>query len=551
VTGPTHISFAGFAYLLVLTTTGVALSLLNGLVVGIAALLPDIDNGASMVGRLAPAVSLTIERKFGHRTLTHSAVCIAGLALVLLPLLALESDLYVCFLAGYASHPFLDTMTITGVKLFYPFSSVRCVFPLEVNHPSRYRTRTGSKVDKVLGLAFLVGCIPTFLVANEGYERFVRIAQRNIESAVRDYNEFSRSCIVFARVSGHNLLTKEHLEGWFEIAGALNNHTLLFRGDDGRLHSLGNEYQAEYVAEHALCERGDPVRVVIRRINLENLPLAEIESHADSTCEGLLFGELSTPDHYAIPQEGARFAPVTGSSGTLRFNYASVDDIKELQLQNVYITGGTLTLRTLVRGDDKPEPSPMLMSGQLGTVYTHVGFETNEKEPVELLCGKGDTVIANQVLARWGMALDVQARMRLNNEKIAAFMMELEVKLSDLQVKTERAQGAFMEDSIALNASLDLTRKGFVPDEVARKAGSRYRLSMGEITKARQAAGLLNAKFGVGIRKLTAENEMLAMRHKSARERCELRSPALGIVVEIRQEVHNGKLHGAVLLKKL
>ncbi len=550
MTAPTHITFAGFVYLLVLTTTGVRLSLLNGFVVGVAAVLPDIDHGTSTVGRLAPALSLAIERKFGHRTFTHSVLCVAGLALLLFPLLVVERDLYVCFLAGYASHPFLDTMTVTGVKLFYPFSSVRCVFPFEVNHPSRYRTQTGSKLDKVLGLLFLIGCIPTYLVASEGYERFVRIAQKNIESAVRDYNEFSRSCIVHARVSGHNLLTMEHVEGRFEIAGALNNHTLLFRGDDGRLHSLGNEYQAEYVTESALCERGDPVRVVIRRVNMENLPLAQVESYCDSTVESLLFGELTTPDHCTIPQEGPLFAPVTGSSGTLRFNYASVNDIRELQLESVFISKGTLTLRTLVREDEKSEALPMLSSGQQGALFFHAGFEANEKEPIVLLCAKGDTVWPEQVLARWGAALDAQARITLNNEKIAALLKELKIKLSDLQVKIQRAQDAFIEDSLALNASLDLTSRGFVTDDAPRKAGMRFRFSRGETMKAVQAGQLLRSKFGVGIHKLTVENELLAIREKAARDRCELRAPVLGIVADIRQENHNGRLRVAVLIKK-
>ena len=35
-------------------------------------LLPDIDTGASFIGFLFPWVSETIERRFGHRAVTHS-----------------------------------------------------------------------------------------------------------------------------------------------------------------------------------------------------------------------------------------------------------------------------------------------------------------------------------------------------------------------------------------------------------------------------------------------------------------------------------------------
>src|SRR5689334_8962424 len=142
MTGPTHVTFAEFIYLLLLTTTGVSLNPLNAAVVALSSLLPDVDTAASTTGRLVPFISLRIERRFGHRTITHSLVCIVILAAAGFPISVLNRDLYVCFVAGYASHPFLDTMTVNGVKLFYPFSPAKCVFPLEVNNPHRYRVRT-------------------------------------------------------------------------------------------------------------------------------------------------------------------------------------------------------------------------------------------------------------------------------------------------------------------------------------------------------------------------------------------------------------------------
>ena len=135
---------------------GVPLGVVNSAAVALASLLPDIDTGASLVGRALPFVSSRIERRFGHRTATHSAACIGLLALVGLPLAAHEADLYVCLLVGYASHSFLDTVTVNGVMLFYPFSAVKCVFPLEVNNPSRYRVQTGGRADRALGIFRLI-----------------------------------------------------------------------------------------------------------------------------------------------------------------------------------------------------------------------------------------------------------------------------------------------------------------------------------------------------------------------------------------------------------
>src|SRR5258706_8162210 len=255
MSGPTHVTFALFMYLLLLTATGVSLNPVNAAAIALSSLLPDIDTGASSLGKLLPFISLRIERRFGHRTVTHSALFIAALGIIALPLMVVDRDLYLCTLAGYASHPFLDTMTVNGVKLFHPFSPAKCVFPLEVNNPHRYRIRTGGKMDRALGLIFLLGCVPTFIVAYQGYERFIRATQQNIEAAVRDYGELSRDHFVFASITAYSMLTKQPLEGKVEVVGALNPHTLVFRGPDRLLHTMGKDFQADFVVRTIICER--------------------------------------------------------------------------------------------------------------------------------------------------------------------------------------------------------------------------------------------------------------------------------------------------------
>ena len=80
MTAPTHIAFAELLYLLILTTTGVALNIPNALLIAVSSTLPDIDTGASRIGKLFPFVSLKLERRFGHRTLTHSLSCVLVLS---------------------------------------------------------------------------------------------------------------------------------------------------------------------------------------------------------------------------------------------------------------------------------------------------------------------------------------------------------------------------------------------------------------------------------------------------------------------------------------
>ena len=84
---------------------------------------------------------------------------------------------------------------------------------MEMNHPHSYRMQTGSKTDLMLSVIFLLGCIPTLFIASQGYERFIRSTQQNIEAAVRDYNEYSKDYLVFADVQAYDMFTKRPLTG--------------------------------------------------------------------------------------------------------------------------------------------------------------------------------------------------------------------------------------------------------------------------------------------------------------------------------------------------
>src|SRR5882672_8962943 len=170
MTAPTHVAFAEFVYLLLLTSAGIPLNFLNALIIAFAAILADIDTVPSTIGSILKPVSSRIERSVGHRTLTHSVLGIASLGIISLPLFLVQREIYVCLIAGYATHPFLDTMTVSGVRLFYPFSGAKCVFPLEVNNPHSYRVRTGGRADTILGVLFFLACIPIFFIARGGYE---------------------------------------------------------------------------------------------------------------------------------------------------------------------------------------------------------------------------------------------------------------------------------------------------------------------------------------------------------------------------------------------
>ena len=98
----------------------------------LASLLPDIDSHQSIIGRLFYPIAKAINRKYGHRTITHSLI-------VLIALTALISGFQAAYFPNikvaqvfglaYGSHLLFDMMTINGVPLFYPFKKNPCVLP--------------------------------------------------------------------------------------------------------------------------------------------------------------------------------------------------------------------------------------------------------------------------------------------------------------------------------------------------------------------------------------------------------------------------------------
>lgn len=542
MTAPTHISFAGFLYLLLLTSAGVPLGIFNGITVLVASVLPDIDTGASTIGRLLPWASRRLERRFGHRTLTHSLPFTAALAVVLIPLAAIDTDIYACFLAGYASHPLLDSCTVTGVRLLYPVSGVRCVFPMDVNEPMRYRINTGTRQETILAVVFLLACIPSFFVAYQGLQRFVRVTRGNIEAAVKDYAAFSPSNLVWVECTARNLFSKELLAGRFRVIGALDDRTLVIRTADGDLRTLGKEFFADYAAEHAVCRRGEPAKTVVERIDMAGRRAADVITRGETH----LFGMLVLPDEMARPTArsdedgrarpaggsstvGRGFATITASGKELRLNYASPEDLARL-IGPATIESGVLDVRHVIADSEPVSRSGSPPADVLESLKLSAGAE------LLFVCAPGDTIPSGGLLAAWdeeGGALRDLAEAR---KGIAALRMSRREKAREFAEKEGRLGETVRSDSIAREAVRTLFTAGFVPESAVRDAEARLRM-------ARYAHGALASERAVFQAEMESKDlalqnrlETLESRLVAGAGRKELRSRNGGVVRSVERK---------------
>ena len=464
---PTHMTFSLFIYLLLMTPTGIALSWVNALVATLASMLPDLDTQSSTIGRHLRFISRPLEARFGHRTITHSLVFVAGLFVVLLPLAWWRDDLYYCFCVGYATHPLLDTMTVNGVRLFYPLSGHKCVFPMDVNHPHRYRVQTGARSDLLLGVTFLLVSLPAYLVAQEGYERFVRITQGSIESAVRDYNDMSRTHRVLADIRAHSLVTKRSLSGRFELLGSIDERTLVFRTEDGGIRTLGMEYQSDYAADRVIAVRGEAVFTKVHTIDLIGQRMRDLARILNHDSEALLFGTLAVDRDITIPQPSDGFQPVQGHPGSIHLAFATVREIMEAGLGDVLVIRGTLTVRQVIAAHDSSRSRDSNGTHDMVASYWPTRAFTltaGKGEQILRVRGEGDSVSIGDTLALRTSSLETHdllealyADLRRLSEDMDAQRASYRERFGDLLEKCKR-------DSQDIMLAIKLQAAGFSSD---------------------------------------------------------------------------------------
>lgn len=155
------------------------------------AMLPDMDNPKSFIGRLLPFLSGPIDRRFGHRTITHSFLALfilastAYLALFLYSHSLLQPVPWVFTISlAYFSHVFFDSMTMQGVLAYYP-SRLWGVFPKR----SSWRIRTGSRIE-ILYFILLTASSLVFLPLGQsgvvhGFNRLFHAG--GIETRLQEY----------------------------------------------------------------------------------------------------------------------------------------------------------------------------------------------------------------------------------------------------------------------------------------------------------------------------------------------------------------------------
>lgn len=121
----------------------------------LSSLIPDIDTPKTIAGKLFYPFAIFLNRKYGHRTLTHSLLFLGFIILILTlfsRLFSFDPNYTRIVSYGIISHLILDMLTIQGVPLFYPFRRNPCVLPAD----PAYRLSTNNPKSEIIAFTIFV-----------------------------------------------------------------------------------------------------------------------------------------------------------------------------------------------------------------------------------------------------------------------------------------------------------------------------------------------------------------------------------------------------------
>ena len=322
----THVAFASVLYLGGATLFGYRPDGISWLLAAGFSLLPDVDLPPAKIGRLFWFVSVPLEKRFGHRTLTHSVLGIATLALLALPLWWVGPLYFWCVVGGYWSHLWIDMLNVRGVDLFWP-APIRVVTPGN----RKWRFQVGGKGEMVL-LAGLLGLtLALYPLSHLGFRDGLQAVLKNFDIAREQYQRVAGTHWYELELTATDNLSLQPVRGKFPVVGVWQNGLIVEQ--DGTLRAVGpSPTQHNLYPLKARLIQGEPLRVVAERVDMQGQTLRGLLGRIDQSRPYLLLGELEIADGRSSALVGRldsvdRYDPATYRGGMLSLHYARAAEL--------------------------------------------------------------------------------------------------------------------------------------------------------------------------------------------------------------------------------
>ena len=322
----THIAFASVLYLGGATLFGYQPDWISWLLAAVASGMPDIDLPPSKIGRLFWFISVPLERRFGHRTLTHSLLLLGALAVLTYPLTWLQPLYWGCVVGGYWSHLWLDMANVRGVDLLWP-APLRLVTPGN----RHWRLIVGSKGEMILLAGLLVVAAALVPLSQIGFRNGLQALLKNFDIAREQYQRVVGSHWYDLDLTATDNLTLQPVVGQFPVVGVWQNGLIVLQ--DGQLRAVGASPAGHNLyPRQARLRVGEALRVVAERVAMAGHSLRWLVERIDQSRPYYLLGEVEIADGKGPALVGRldnvdRYNPALYRGGILQLHYARAQEL--------------------------------------------------------------------------------------------------------------------------------------------------------------------------------------------------------------------------------
>jgi len=343
---PTHSIFGVFLTLIILAVFGVQWSLHWSimLIAIFGAIVPDIDHPRSIIGRLFSFISVPLERRYGHRTITHSLVGLVIISMVfgflilfgvwLLDIIwnlgfgywDLLPRWIAAFSISYFSHLVLDMFNPHGSQMFWPDTG-RDVIP---KNP-KLRIESGSKTEILVFFILLILMVLALPISKYGIASSLRWLLATPGSAIEEFRTMKTHA--YLDFNGIMNETRSPIAGKGEILDVNNKRLIILYKD--AVYTLSDELAADIIASHVRVKKtAMPIKTNRREFNnasreylLSQIPKGALISGIVHLPEGMeMKPMLYKGDFKTIEQKG----------NNLILNYASRSELSRITSSRNY-----------------------------------------------------------------------------------------------------------------------------------------------------------------------------------------------------------------------
>jgi inner membrane protein len=341
--GISHLLISGTAASLLLQTADPVL-----IVVGaIGGLLPDVDVSTSPAGRLFPWISGYFQETMPHRSMTHSIVASAviaiasyGTAIFIPKLIPIASALTI----GYTFGWFADCFTRGGVEMFWP-SPVRCVCPGNRN----LRLKTGSNAEYFILCILVAIALSAFSINSKGgiLTQFNRLIAST--SGVQGvYNSSGSTHKIVANIKGVRAGDRSKVDGQFQIIQPNGSGFIVLEPNTNKLYKASTDPDSQIIIEQITADVGKAAITTIESVFVEDQVIGEAIGKFNRTNTNVFIsGDLSVEDFDTsiLPRDPYQFKFIDASPSNIKLEAAPLKVV--MKFLGDEFASGSLQIRSI------------------------------------------------------------------------------------------------------------------------------------------------------------------------------------------------------------